>query len=49
MRAFVAFTDKYLWPYGCSSSSFTAADNCTNRKTEIQSEIIEIHIIEMQL
>ena len=35
MRAFAAFTKKYLRPYGWSGSIFTAATNYTNLKTEI--------------
>ena len=45
---FGVFPEKHLRPYGCISTYFTAAVNCTNPKTKIQSEIIEIQIIEVQ-
>ena len=37
MCGFPVFTDKYLRSYSCSGTNFTAAVNCTNPKTEIQS------------
>ena len=49
MHAFAVFTDKYLRPYGCPDTNFTAAVKCTNLKPKIQSEIIEIEIIEIQI
>ena len=42
MHAFAIFNNKYLLPYGYGDTKFTAAVNCTNPKTEILSEIIEI-------
>ena len=36
------FSDKYLRSYSCSDINFTATVNCTNPKTQILSEIIEI-------
>ena len=41
MCAFEVFTKKYLRQYSCNGSNFTAKINCTNPKTEIQSETIE--------
>ena len=35
MHVFAVFTDKYLRPYGCNDSNFTAAVNCVNSKTVI--------------
>ena len=35
MHAFAVFTDKYLRPYGCNDSNFTATVNCVNSKTVI--------------
>ena len=49
MDAFTPFTYKYLGPYDCSRTSFTAAVNCTNPNTEIPTEIIEIEIIEAKI
>ena len=40
--AFAVFSNEYLQPYGCNDTTFTAAVNCTNSKTQIISEIIEI-------
>ena len=34
MGAFAVFAEKYLRPYGCSGTNFTAAVNFTNPKTE---------------
>ena len=48
MHAFVVFKDKYLRPYGCSNTNVMATVNCTNSKTEILSEIIEIQMIGIQ-
>ena len=45
IHAFAVFNDKYLPPCCCSYTNFTATVNCTNSKTEMQSEIIEIQII----
>ena len=42
MHAFAIFNDKYLLPCGYGDTKFTATVNCTNLKTEILSEIIEI-------
>ena len=49
MHAFAVFTEIYLRPNGCSDTNFTAAVKCTNLKTKIQSEIIQIEIIEIQI
>ena len=46
---FAVFRDKHLRSNGCNSISFTAVVNCANPKIEIQSEIIEIQIIEMEV
>ena len=40
IRAFEAFTKKYLQRYGCNDNNFTALFNCTNLKIEIQSKVI---------
>ena len=45
MHAFEVFSDKYLRRYGCNNTNFTATVNCTNTKSLILSEIIEIQII----
>ena len=44
MDAFAAFTEKYLRPYGCTSTNFTTAVNSPYPKTEI-SQINEVEII----
>ena len=44
MHAFAVFTKKYLRPCSCSGATFTAMVNCTNPKTEMQIEIIELEI-----
>ena len=49
MHVFVVFTEKYLRSYGCSGINFTATVNCTNPKTETQSEIIETQITEIKI
>lgn len=33
--AFVAFTEKYLRPFGCRGANFTATVNCANPKTKM--------------
>ena len=48
LYAFAVFTEKYLLWYGCSEINFTAAVNCTNPKTEMQTEIIKIQISGIQ-
>ena len=48
MHLFAVFTKKYLRPYDCSVINFTAAMNFANPKTETQSQINEIEIVEMQ-
>ena len=45
MYPFAVFTEKYLRPYGCNDTNFTAVVNCGNPKTEMQSKIIKIEII----
>lgn len=47
--AFAVFTEKYLQPYGYSDINFTAAVNWTSSKTEMQTKIIEVQIILIQL
>ena len=42
MHAFADFENKYLGPYGWSDTNFTATVKCTNPRTEILNEIIEI-------
>ena len=49
MGTFPVSTKNYLRPYGCNGTYFTATVNCTNQKTKIQREIIEIEIIEIQV
>ena len=48
-KKFAVFTEKYLWPCGCSDSNFMAEVKCINLKTKIESEIIEIEIIQIQI
>ena len=47
MHAFAVFTGKYLRPYDCSETNFTLRLKCTNLKTKIENEIIEIEIIKI--
>ena len=47
--AFAVFTKKYLQPYGYSDINFTAVVNRTSSKTEMQTKIIEVQIILIQL
>ena len=42
MHAFTVFTEKYLWPYRCSSTCFMGVVNCKSPETDVQSEIIEM-------
>ena len=49
MHTSEVFTEKYLLPYGSSSTSITTTVNCTNPNTEIHSEIIEVEIIKTQI
>ena len=49
MHPLPVFTKKYLWPYGCSDTNFTASVNCTNSNTEILNKIMGIDIIEAQV
>ena len=49
IHSIAGFTVKYLRPYAPSGINFTTAVNCTNRKTEIQSEIFEKGIIDIQI
>ena len=46
---FAAFTKKYLWPYRCSGTYFTATVNFADPKIELQNQINEIEIIEIQI
>ena len=49
VHAFGFFNNIYLWLYGYSDTNFMVSVKCTNLKIEIQSEIIEIQIIGMQI
>ena len=42
MHFLAAFTKKYLRPYSCRATDFTAAVNFVDLKTEMQSQINEI-------
>ena len=48
IHAFAVFTGKYLRSYGCDGTKFTAMVKCTNRKIEMQIEIIEIQVTAIQ-
>ena len=45
MHAFAVFIEKYLRSYGGSDTNLTEAVKCTNSKTGMQREIVEIKII----
>ena len=49
LRLTVEVNHKYLRPYGCSDINFKVKVKCTYPKTEIESEIIEIQIIGIQI
>ena len=49
MHTSEVFAEKYLLPYGSSSTSITTTVNCTNPNTEIHSEIIEVEIFKTQI
>ena len=49
MHVLAVFTENYFRSCGCSGTNFTATINCTNAKTEIQTEIIETQITGIQL
>ena len=49
MHASAVFSNKYLRPYGCSDTIFTAMVNYTNPNSQILSEIIEIQIIRIPI
>ena len=49
MHGFAFFIQKYLRPYECRGTNFTAAVNCAKPKTERQSDIIETEIIEIPI
>ena len=49
MHTFTVLTEKYLRPYGCCRTNFTAAINCTNPNNEMQYEIFEMEIIEGEI
>ena len=49
MFNWVFFLKKYLWSCGCHFTNFMIPVNWRNLKTEIQSEIITVQIIKMQI
>ena len=49
VHAFAVFTDKYLRPWGSSSTNFMAEVNCKNLKIKIKSKTIKTEIIEKQI
>ena len=46
---FAIFMETYLCSYDCIDTNFTATDDCTDPKTEIQFEIIETQITGIQI